>query len=279
MPTIIIADSGSTQTTWAVVSKNKKRVFQTQGLSPYFLSEQQTIFILKNELLPQMKRLLPDTLYFYGTGCGNAENVKMLTKCFKAVFKGIKIYIKTDILGAARAVCGDKKGVVCILGTGSSVCYYNGKAITHARPGLGFILGDEGSGSYLGKKVLQYYLNDTFEPDLMDRFRMKYPADKMDILNAVYRGAFPNRYLASFTPFLVENRGHFMVENIIEDGLNDFFFNHICKLFESWKTPIHFVGSVAFGFKDVIKDLCLAYEFEMGNMAKSPIDGLIKYHS
>jgi N-acetylglucosamine kinase-like BadF-type ATPase len=145
-------------------------------------------------------------------------------------------------------------------------------------PGLGYVLGDEGSGAYLGRKVIQYYLYNTFDPDLMDRFNNKYQTSVTEILDAVYKQPFPNRYLAGFTGFLSENRGHFMIENIIEDGLNDFFFNHIYKYRESWSLPINFVGSVAYGFKDVLKELCDSYEIKLGKVLKNPMDGLVKYH-
>ena len=132
--------------------------------------------------------------------------------------------------------------------------------------------------SHLGKKVVQYYLYNTFDPDLMDRFNAKYNTTNVEILDAVYKHPLPNRFLAGFVPFLIENRGHFMIENIIEDGFNDFFFNHIYKYRESWIMPIHFIGSVAFGFKDVLKDMCNAYELELGRVLKNPMDGLVKYH-
>jgi N-acetylglucosamine kinase-like BadF-type ATPase len=157
-------------------------------------------------------------------------------------------------------------------------CFYNGKKIVKNNPGLGYILGDEGSGSYLGKKVIQYFLYNTFDADLYDRFQQKYHLDKNEILDRVYKGSLPNRFIASFTDFLVENRGHFMVENIIEDGLNDFFINHIYKYKESWSLPVHFVGSVAFGFKDVIKQIMESSELKLGKITKSPMIGLIAYH-
>jgi len=146
-------------------------------------------------------------------------------------------------------------------------------------PGIGYVLGDEGSGAYLGKKVIQYYLYNTFDEDLNNRFEKRFNTTSIEILENVYKQPLANRYLASFAIFLAENRGHFMIENIIEDGLNDFFFTHLCKYRESWLLPINFIGSVAFGFKDVLKDLCHSYEFELGSILQKPMDGLIKYHS
>ncbi|MEY2916293.1 MAG: hypothetical protein RIS73_7, partial [Bacteroidota bacterium] len=169
--------------------------------------------------------------------------------------------------------------IACILGTGSNSCYYNGKKIIKNSPGLGYVLGDEGSGAYLGKKVIQYFLYNTFDEDLMDRFKAKFNTSNNEILEAVYKKPLPNRYLANYAIFLAENRGHYMVENIIEDGFNDFFFNHVYKYRESWTLPINFVGSVAFGFKDVLKEMCSTYELQLGKVLKKPMDGLVKYHA
>ena len=146
-------------------------------------------------------------------------------------------------------------------------------------PGIGFILGDEGSGSYLGKKVIQYYLYQTFDEELMTSFEKRFLTSPMEILENVYKKPMANRYLASFAIFLAENRGHYMIENIIEDSLNDFFFTHLYKYRESWILPIHFIGSIAFGFKDVLKELGNTYELELGNIQKAPMLGLVNYHS
>ncbi|HJY21717.1 MAG TPA: hypothetical protein VJ279_02460, partial [Hanamia sp.] len=158
-------------------------------------------------------------------------------------------------------------------------CYYNGKKIVKNSPGLGFILGDEGSGAYLGKKVIQHFLYHVFDDDLRTRFDARFITNDSEILEAVYKKPLPNRYLASFAIFLAENRGHYMIENIILDGLNDFFFTHIIKYKESAKLPVHFTGGIAFGFKDVIQQLCRNYDLQIGNVFRSPMEGLIKYHS
>jgi len=278
MPTVLIADSGSSKTEWCLITGKKKLSISTQGLSPYFLNATQIEAVLRNELVVKMKKITPDAIHFYGTGCSNPDNVKMMKAAIRKVFPGATVQVDHDLLGAARALCGHEKGIACILGTGSNSCFYNGKKIMKNSPGLGYVLGDEGSGTYLGKKVLQYYLYKTFDPDLMDRFEAKYKTDTREILDNVYKKPLPNRYLAGFTQFLVENRGHFMVENIIEDGFNDFFFNHLYKYRESWTMPLHFTGSVAHGFRDVLKELCNSYELHLGKVLKTPMEGLIKYH-
>jgi glucosamine kinase len=278
MANILIADSGSTKAEWCLINGEKKKKIFTQGISPYFLNTSEIEQLLATELKRKLKDNEPDEIHYYGTGCANPENVKSVTRALKATFPKAKINVTHDLMGAAKALCGDEKGVACILGTGSNSCYYNGKKIIKNSPGLGYILGDEGSGAYLGKKVVQYYLYNTFDPDLMDRFNAKYNTTSMEILDAVYKHALPNRYLAGFVPFLVENRGHFMIENIIEDGFNDFFFNHLYKYRESWIMPIHFIGSVAYGFRDILKEMCDTYELQLGRVLKNPMDGLIKYH-
>jgi glucosamine kinase len=275
---ILIADSGSTKTEWCLLNGNKKTTVITQGISPYFLNQSQVEDILRKELLPGLKKKLPDEIFYYGTGCSNPANQKMIKQSIASVFPGSTIKVDHDLMGAAKALCGNQKGVACILGTGSNSCYYDGKKIVKNSPGLGYVLGDEGSGTYLGKKVIQYFLYNTFDPDLMDRFKSKYNTNVTEILDAVYKKPLPNRYLANFAGFLAENRGHFMIENIIEDGLNDFFFNHIYKYRESWTLPIHFVGSVAWGFRDVLKEMCLSYELQPGQILKAPMEGLIQFH-
>jgi N-acetylglucosamine kinase-like BadF-type ATPase len=277
---ILLADSGATKCEWclAETKKRTKTVF-TQGISPYFLSTPQIETIIRTELLPNFKKVPPiEAVYYYGTGCSNPENVKIVKKAIANSFPGSKVQVSTDLMGAARALCGDEKGIACILGTGSNSCYYNGKKIVKNSPGLGYVLGDEGSGAYLGRKVLQYFLYNTFDEELRYKFDAKYATTNMEILENVYKKPLPNRYLASYTLFLAENRGHYMIENIIEDGLNDFFFSHLCKYTESWTMPIHFVGGVSFAFSDIIKDLCHSYEFEMGTILKNPMEGLIQYH-
>jgi glucosamine kinase len=274
----LIADSGSTKAEWCLINGRSTKTFYTQGLSPYFLSSEQIEYIITEELRSKMKKSEPDEIYFYGTGCSNAENVKLVKKAIEKVFTEAKVAVDHDLMGAAKALCGNEKGVACILGTGSNSCYYNGRKIVKNSPGLGYVLGDEGSGAYLGRKVVQYFLYKTFDADLMDRFNAKYRTNSDEILTAVYKKPLPNRYLASYAEFLAENRGHYMVENIIEDGFNDFFFNHIYKYRESWTMPIHFTGSVAHGFKDVLKDLCNSYELQLGKVIKKPMEGLIKFH-
>lgn len=274
----LIADSGSTKCEWCLLEGEHKKTVFTPGMSPYFLSSEQMLGLLQTELMPHLHNKTVEAVYFYGTGLANITHAKAMRKLLQQLFPHASIQVEHDLLAAARATCGVQKGVACILGTGSNSCYFNGKKIVKNNPGLGFILGDEGSGAYLGKKVLQYYLYNTFDKDLRARFDAKFVTTPKEILENVYMKPLPNRYLASFALFLSENRGHYMIENILEDGLNDFFFTHLCKYNESWTMPIHFVGGIAYGFRDVLQLLCANYEFELGKIFRNPMEGLVQYH-
>jgi glucosamine kinase len=278
MPVKLIADSGATKCEWSLWANGKRKKIVTQGISPYFLDTAQIVALLQKELLPKLKNVEIQEVFFYGTGLSNPSNVKILKASLKQLFPKAKTEVNSDLLAAARALCGNGKGIACILGTGSNSCFYNGKKIVKNSPGIGYVLGDEGSGAYLGKKVIQYYLYNTFDEDLRSRFDARFVTTPMEILENVYKKPLPNRYLASFAIFLAENRGHYMIENIIEDGINDFFFNHLYKYRESWTLPIHFIGSIAFGFRDVLQELCSAYELELGKVLKNPMQGLVEYH-
>lgn len=279
MPVVkLIADSGATKAEWCLLKNGRKKTLFTQGISPYFLNTEQIYQLLEKELKPRLRKEEIHEIYYYGTGCANPLNARSVKKALSKSYPDAKVEVTHDLMGAARALCGRDKGVACILGTGANSCYYNGKKILKNSPGLGYVLGDEGSGAYLGKKVIQYYLYGTFDDELRGRFDLTYTTNASEILENVYKKPLPNRYLAGYARFLADNRGHYMIENIIEDGLNDFFFTHLCKYREAWSLPIHFAGSIAFGFKDVLQQLCNSYEFELGRVMKNPMEGLIEYH-
>ncbi|SJZ53832.1 BadF-type ATPase [Chitinophaga eiseniae] len=277
--TKLIADSGSTKTEWALLGDREPGIYHTQGVSPYFQTAEQIRQIMQVELIPQLPAgTVVDEVYFYGTGLAQQKNTQLVTDCLKAVWPSAAVDVNHDLMGAARALCGRTPGIASILGTGSNSCYFDGNTIVKNNPGLGYILGDEGSGAYLGRKVLQYYLYNTFDEELMVRFDQKYNTSKDEILENVYRKPLANRYLSTYSTFLSENRGHFLIENILEDGLNDFFFNHLYKYRESWTTSLHFTGGIAWHFQDILKELCELYELPLGKILRTPMEGLIEYH-
>src|SRR5258708_27542062 len=212
---ILIADSGSTKCEWCWLSDGKKKKVVTQGLSPYFLDAAGIGAVLSRELLPALKDRRVKLVYVYGTGCANLDNRKMVHKALRRAWQGASVHVTHDLMGAALALSGNSKGIACILGTGSNSCYFDGRKIARNSPGLGYVLGDEGSGAYLGKKVLQYYLYNTFDEELRYKFDAKYVTNRQEILENVYKRPLPNRYLASFTLFLMQNSCHYIIDNNI----------------------------------------------------------------
>lgn len=280
MSSKLIIESGSTKTDWCFINNEHQTFkFKTSGINPRLQSSDAIISCIEMELGNELKQLTEiDEIQYYGAGIANEQLSERMKANLFHFFPIKDIYVSSDLLAAARSLCQKKAGIACILGTGSNSCFYDGNQIKEKHISLGFIVGDEGSGNYLGKKVLQYYAYKTFDSELMISFETLFGSNIQEIIATIYSQPFPNRYLAQFSKLLVENRGHYMVENIIEDCLMDFFSVQIFKYRQSWKAPIHFTGSIAFAFKDVIKSLCEQYELELGDITQSPLDGLITYH-
>ncbi len=280
MPSFLLAESGSTKTDWRFIRNGKVTAhFKTGGINPYLQSEADLQQLLQTELPADL--LLPKNfrIVFYGAGVGSPEKQEALKKLLSAHFGTKQVEVCSDMMGAARGLCGNEKGVVCILGTGSNSCYYDGREIADQHASLGFIAGDEGSGNYLGKRVLQYYAYKTFDEVLTAYFEAEWGNDLPQILSSLYQKPFPNRYLAGFVKLLIDNRGHYMVENILEDVFTEFFRIHIFKYRQSWKGPVHFAGAVAYQFKDVLAEVCEYAEVELGQVVAAPIDLLVRYHT
>lgn len=275
---ILLADSGATKTEWALIRNGRVTSAQTPGISPYFMDQAGIVDLLQSHLRSSFIQSPLNAIYFYGTGCAAKPNALLVSKALRTVWPGAAVQVADDLLGATRSLCGKEAGVACILGTGSSSAFFNGKKIIDQRPGLGYVLGDEGSGSYLGKKLIQYFLYDLFDKELKDKFEKQFGLDRSLILEDVYKKPNPSRFLASFTPFLSGNRGHYMIENILEDGLQDFFFNHVRHYKNARSVPIHFTGSIAYVFKDWIRALCQTNGYELGKVLQKPMSGLIRYH-
>jgi N-acetylglucosamine kinase-like BadF-type ATPase len=280
MASCLIVDSGSTKTDWCYLDKGNKPVYiKTSGINPYLQKPEDISSMLVREIPIHEPAKAVDSINYFGAGAASKEKKAELKAILSAHFEVDKVEVDSDLMAAARALCGETKGIVSILGTGSSSCYYDGKKIAEQQPSLGYLAGDEGSGNYIGKRILQYYAYGTFDDELKVGFEMRFGSDIRAIINNLYHSPYPNRYLASFVPLLHENRGHYMVENIIEDCINEFFHHSLLKYRQSWKKPLYFSGSVAYGFKDVIESLCHQYELELGLVVKSPMEGLVKYYS
>ncbi len=275
---ILIAESGSTKTDWCFIHEGKKKNLFTQGINPFFLNENDITTIFKNELKLNLSKTQVDEIHFYGAGINSEDKKKVIESALKSHFGIKKVFTYSDMLASARASCQKTKGIACILGTGSNSAYFDGKKIAYKTHALGYVLGDEGGGTHLGKKVLQYYIHDIFDKELKTAFESLFKDSIPDILDNLYRKPFGNRYLAQYAHFIFQHRGHYMIENIAEDCLNDFFINHLLRYPQIWKTPVHFTGSVSFYLKDILKNLCEQYDIQCGNFIQKPIQGLIKFH-
>lgn len=275
---ILLADSGSTKTTWYLDQGEETKTLQTEGLSPYFYTQEEIEEILTGTLdLKEVGKAVTQ-IYYYGTGLSNPEKAEMVERALKAVFKDAEVEINHDLTGAARALCLHRPGIACILGTGSGACYYDGKEIRKSALGLGFILGDEGSGAYLGKLLIQSRLYEKLGKNLSEKFDQRYDLSKIDILHRVYQGKNPNRFLASFAPFLTENRKDKVIQSIIKIGIGDFLDKHVLSFEESKRYPISFVGGIAAAFSEEIGAMCGERELQLGRILKDPMLGLKEYH-
>lgn len=275
----LIIESGSTKTDWCLLRKSKKaQRYTTSGINPFLQSTASIAETLEKELPLSLFKNSPEHICYYGSGAATKPMQREIQTVLEGHFGTKSIEVNGDLMAAARALCGDKKGIVCILGTGSSSAYYDGNKIKDRQPSLGYIAGDEGSGNHMGKRVLRYYAYGTFDAELKMDFEMRFGADLQAIIYKLYNAPYPNRLLASFVSLLIENRGHYMVENIVEDCLNDFFQSSILKYRQSWLKPLYFTGSIAYYFRDVVLSLCEQYELEPGIIEQSPMDGLIRFH-
>lgn len=277
---LLVADSGSTKTAWRLVDKNKKiEHFHTEGLNPYFKSHGEIIEEIQGNLIPHFhKEVRVKNIFFYGAGCSSKEKCELVKDALLQCFPGAVVTVEHDILGAARATCGNAEGIVCILGTGSNSCLYNGKKIMNVIGGLGYILGDEGSGAHLGKSLLSAYLNHELPNDLHELFEKVYRLTKEEIDKRVYEMPLANRFLASFSKFIGDHKEHPFLAKMIELCLDLFFVKHVCRYPEYNSKPVHFVGSVAYYYGEILKKTALKKEIIVGKILPYPVEELTLYH-
>jgi N-acetylglucosamine kinase-like BadF-type ATPase len=279
---ILIADSGSTKTDWRFIDE-KKNIYQahTQGINPYFVNTNEIAQILENELkskLPEYAFNEKVEIYFYGAGCSNFDKCKDVYNGIKKVFPNASITVEHDLLAAARALCGHNEGLAAILGTGSNSCYYNGKEILQNQPSLGFILGDEGSGAFLGKQLICDFLNEEMPKEISDRIKERFKITKDEILENVYKKPYPSRYLASFSKFIYQNINHDYCRQLVVNAFRLFFDRHICKYPRRGELPLGIVGSVGYYYSNIISRIADEKGIPMGKVLESPIAGLTLYH-
>lgn len=268
---IILADSGSTKTEW-ILMKNGIELIKTEtiGLNPYFVDKDLIQNTLEaSKLFPYMD--LVKEVHFFGAGCSTEDKKLWLESIFQGQFKKAKIEVKTDIEGAVVASSGGEACIVCILGTGSTFRVFNGKEIVRKYSSLGFILGDEGSGTYIAKALLRGIFYQNFDIDLIDAFYKSYPINSEILLERIYKEPQANRYLASFVPFCKEHIAHPQIERLVLNAFEQFYLEHLAKLEESSTYPVHFIGSIALHFEAQLQKIAKKYNFKVGKIIQKPL--------
>ncbi len=275
---ILIADSGSTKTQWCVLDNSLvlKTIF-TAGINPFYQTEAEISIELEQYLYPELDGIAIEQVYFYGAGCSFPEKKALVIGALKTFFDDAIIEVESDLLGAARSLFNHDKGVACILGTGSNSCYYNGEHIVDNVSPLGFILGDEGSGAVLGKLLVADCLKNQLIPELKDKFMTQYELTPAVILENVYKKPFPNRFLAKFTPFLLENIEEASIFNLIFDSFDAFFVRNVMQ-YTLEDLQVGFVGSVAHYFSETLEIVAYERGIIISSIVQSPMDGLVEYY-
>ncbi len=277
---ILIADSGSTKCDWALIDEkgNRQGDFETMGLNPYFHQPDVTEKALRDNA--SLTAVAEDIthIFFYGAGSSTLEMCTIMKTGLARVFKKADILVEHDLLGSAMATYDGEACISCILGTGSNSCYFDGKAVYEEIPSLAYILGDESSGSYYGKILLQEYFYKKLPDDLRIAFEAKYAPTKDEIINKIYREPNANVYLASFMKFIGEHKHHPHIQQWVTLGMIHFINIHV-KCYKNWKnTPVHFVGSIAHYFMPSLLNAAEETGIRLGRIIQKPIDGLVEYH-
>lgn len=274
---ILLADSGATKTEWFLLQNGEiTHQFYTKGISPIFQTQREISEEIKEHVYPQLKERMPDAIYFYGSGC-IPEKIGSVKSAIQSSFPIDEIEIYSDLIAATHALCGAKPGIACILGTGSNSCQWNGVEITKQVSPLGFIIGDEGSGASMGKILVGDLLKNQLSAELKEKFLKQYNLTPATIIENVYRKAFPSRFLAYVSSFLLENIENDAVKNIVKKSFTEFFQRNVMQ-YEYKKHKVSFVGSIAHYYAPVLKEVAQENGITIGKIAKSPMKGLVDYY-
>jgi len=273
----LIVDAGSTKIEWAVLEEGGRiQRVTTQGFNPNYASQEVFGAILHE--LPD-RFVEAEELYYYGSGCGSEANRQLLFQMLSHAFPKTTIQVGTDLLGACHAVLGHEKGIACILGTGANSCVFDGSEITHQAVSLGYLVGDEGSGCYIGRKLTRAYFYELMPAELKLEFDHTYHLDIKEFIDKVYHQPAASKYLAGFTKFAGDHVDHPFIQNLVKDCFADFIKVFLLRYEECRTLPVGFVGSVAYHFQGLLQE-CLASEgLTMGKVMRSPMDGLIQLYS
>ena len=263
---ILIADSGSTKTDWVLCNGSiiVKRI-KTQGLNPTIQSSDEILAVLKAELADNIDTTAPQKIFFYGAGCAYETANNRMQQALEAIFTTKEIEIYSDLLASARALCGHEEGIACILGTGSNSCLYDGKNIIDNTPSMGYILGDEGSGAHLGRQLVSDCVKKQLPKAIREKFMQEYNLDVATILERVYHTPLPNRWLASLTPFIQENKKNAEVHTMLKHCFTQFFQRNVMVYRRSW-LPIHISGGIGMNFSEEIRETAESLCLSVGNI-------------
>lgn len=278
---ILIADGGSTKTDWRIVDNELEiKQIQTKGINPYIRSSDEINKEITYILLPQVKDYNISEIYFFGAGCNTAEKQSIIKNILLREIDNIQeITVESDLLGAAIGLCGDKKGIACILGTGSNSCLYDGKEIVEHVSPLGYILGDEGSGAVLGRIFVNACLKNQLSEDIKKSFLEEYKLTPSLILDKVYRDSMPNRFLASISPFILKNIQNEKIHDLVYSSFKEFFVKNVMQ-YSGWNNlAIHMTGSVAYHYKDVVVKVGTELGLYITTITQSPMQGVIEFFS
>lgn len=275
----LIAESGGTKTSWCVVSgSTESEIISTIGLNPNFVPEVNFREVLSKEVLPALKNPDIREVWFYGAGCAGKAMEKKVRDAVSHVIPAAAVHVNSDLTGAARGLLGSNSGYICMIGTGSNSGYYDGNRITANIPPLGFILGDEGSGAWLGKRLLADFLRGIMPAELAGEFRKEYGAEKDEIVSNVYRGLFPSRFIGDFVQFLDDHISDPYCRGLIRKAFEEFVGRNLKLYRVTGRTEIAVTGSVAWHFRDILREVFEKNNFIITTIIKEPIDGLIRYH-
>jgi glucosamine kinase len=275
---LLITDSGSTKTEWCLLNNETKthKILQTSGINPYYQDEETIYGILKNEFKKEIPGLLK--IFFYGAGCGNDKAKAIVVNALNKHFNPVSLAVESDLMAAAHSLCMHHEGIACILGTGSNSCYYNGREIIQHVPALGYILGDEGSGADIGRRLIADILKKQLPAHVISRFFEAYSFTPDLIQEQVYKHPFPNRFLAQFTTFIAENLHEITLHNLVKSSFNKFFIRNVKQYPKAQEQPINFTGSIAFYFQNILNESAVENGFHLGIIIPSPMERLIQYH-
>lgn len=277
---IIIADGGSTKTNWCLLDDNQKKIyFNTEGYNPYFVDSDYIVSSLKKGLPQDLPLDKIAEVNYYGAGVHNKEKAKIVEDAFRVLFPNAKIEIGHDLLAAARALLGKEAGFAAILGTGTNSCIYDGNEITQNINSAAYILGDEGSGSYIGKKLLADFVRNLMPEDVAKAFYETYKLTPDEIMDNVYTKPLANRFCASFSKFVYDNNVNIeYTRKIVDDSFEAFFANLVSKYPNYQNYTFNCIGSVGYNFRNVLEEKATQYGMKVGKILRSPIDDLVKFH-